>query len=315
MTDTLRIGTRGSRLALWQAHHVRDLLKAAHPHLAVEISIVKTSGDRDRNTPLAATGGIGFFTKEIQEELLAGRVDLAVHSLKDLPTTLIDGLALGAVPAREDTRDALFGRPGRVRSLADLGPGVRVATSSPRRKGQLLAACPGIEVEGIRGNVSTRIEKVREDPDGPDATILAIAGVTRLGLLDLVTEVIPHETMLPAVGQGALGLEIRADDGRTRERLVPLEDPHARAAVTAERAFLARLEGGCTIPAGAWARPAGDGRLAIDAAVADPDGREVFRASREGDAADPAALGLALAEDLLAGGAGPLLERIRSEAP
>lgn len=311
MSDTLRIGTRGSRLAMWQARYVHDLLVSAHAGLEVEIDVVKTSGDRDRSTPLAVAGGIGFFTKEIEEALLSGRVDVAVHSLKDLPTVLVDGLALGAVPKRQDPRDVLIGRPGRVDEIAALGPGIRLATASPRRKGQLLAAYPGLAITEIRGNVPTRIRKVREEPGGPDATILALAGIRRLGFEEYITGVIPLDTVLPAVGQGALGIEIRDDDDRARALVAPLEDEEARDGVDAERAFLHRLQGGCTIPAGAYARPVHDGRLRIDAVIADTEGRAVWRATRESDAGDPASLGTAVAEDLLAGDAGPFLDRFR----
>jgi len=312
MTDRIRIGTRGSRLALWQARHVKGLLESAWPGLLVEVCEIRTRGDRDQATSLTATGGIGFFTKEIEQALIEDRVDLAVHSLKDLPTVLVPGLALGAVPAREDTRDVLIGRPGRVRGLADLTSGTRVATSSPRRQGQLLAARPGIAVETIRGNVPTRIDAVRQD-GGPDATILALAGLRRLGLTDAITEIIPTETMLPAVGQGALGIEVREDDAGTRDVLAALSDPSAHAAVTAERAFLNRLEGGCTIPAGALGELR-DGRLRLEGVIADPGGESLYRETVEGDENDPRAIGLALAEALLAAGAAALLDRLRGEA-
>ena len=208
-------------------------------------------------------------------------------------------------------RTALIGRPGRVGGLADLTPGTRVATSSPRRQGQLLASCPGIAPERIRGNVPTRIAKVSED-GGPDATILALAGLTRLGLTDAVTEVIGFETMLPAVGQGALGLEIREDDDGAREILARLEDPAARTAVTAERAFLNHLEGGCSIPAGARGVITGE-RLSLEGVVADVDGDGLCRMQVEGDVADAVALGGELAEALLAAGAREILARLRSE--
>ncbi|MEN8149251.1 MAG: hydroxymethylbilane synthase [Planctomycetota bacterium] len=313
MIDRIRIGTRGSRLALWQANHVKSLLEAAWPGLFVSIVEIHTRGDRDQATSLTATGGIGFFTKEIEQALINERVDLAVHSLKDLPTVLVPGLTLGAVPEREDTRDALIGRPGRVDGTVDLTPGTRVGTSSPRRQGQLLAACPGIACERIRGNVPTRIAKVSED-GGPDATILALAGLKRLALTDAVTEILPLETMLPAAGQGALGLEVREDDAGAREVLAALEDPAARAAVTAERAFLHRLEGGCSIPAGALGEVV-DGRLVLDGVVADVDGGGLCRARVEGDPADAGALGGELAEVLLSLGAGKILARLRSDEP
>jgi hydroxymethylbilane synthase len=309
-SESLRLATRGSALALWQAHHVRDLLRRAHPTLAVELVLVRTAGDRDRNTPLDKAGGTGLFTKEVQAEVLAGRADVAVHSLKDLPTATVPGLALAAVPAREDPRDALVGRPGRVTGLEDLGPGVVLGTSSPRRRGQLLAARPGLSVVPLRGNVPTRVESVTKE-GGPDATVLALAGLTRLGLLDRVTEVLPLSVMLPAPGQGALGIEARADDRRALALLAVLDDAGVRTAVAAERAFLRRLEGGCSVPAGALATAAGPGRLRLSAVVADPGGGEVFRLCFEGAAADPEALGVRLADALVAAGAGPLLRRLR----
>jgi hydroxymethylbilane synthase len=312
MSDSLRIGTRGSRLALWQAHHVRELLAAARPGLPIEIVTIVPRGDVDKTTPLGHTGGTGFFTKEIEEALLDGRVDVAVHSLKDLPTEIVPGLALAAVPEREDPRDVLVGRAGRVAGVADLGPGFRVATSSPRRRGQILAACPGVEVVPLRGNVPTRLGKVSEE-GGPDAVILALAGLLRLDLGDRVTEVMNLETMLPAPAQGALGVEIRESDTTTAELVAPLDDPVARAATAAERAFLRRLEGGCTVPAGALAEPGSDGSLRLRAVVTDPDGETVCRDEAAGDAAAPRELGLALADRMLSGGAAGILDRIREQ--
>lgn len=312
--NPIRLGTRGSDLALWQARHVKGLLEAAWPGLVVEIVEIHTGGDRDRVSPLWQSRGIGFFTKEIELALVENRVDVAVHSLKDLPTVLADGLVLGAVPPREDTRDVLFGRPGVVDSLDDLGEGKRLGTSSPRRQGQLLASFPGLAVESIRGNVATRIAKTREE-GGPDATILALAGVRRLGLTDEITEILPHDLMLPAVGQGALGLEVREDDAETRERLAAIEDSPARNAVTAERAFLNELEGGCTIPAGAFARPAEGDALVLEGIVAAPDGTEVYRDRRAGRPEEAPDVGVRLARALLDMGAAKLLERLRREEP
>jgi hydroxymethylbilane synthase len=306
MTEMVRIGTRGSDLALWQARHVQRLLAEAHPGLAVEIYVLKTSGDRLKEIQLAGGSAVGFFTKEIEEALLSGQVDLAVHSLKDLPTVLAPGLDLAAVPAREDTRDALVGC-----TLDELAAGTVVGTGSPRRAGQLKAAFPGIEVRPIRGNVPTRVGLV-DEPDGPDAVVLAVAGLKRLELAGRITEVIPHDVMLPAPGQGALGLEIREDDERTRELLAPLDDPGVRAAVTAERAFLNRLEGGCTVPAGALAEVKGTGLL-LRGVVADPDGMDQFRDLRAGTVDHPEPLGRALAEQLLTAGGERILLRLRAE--
>jgi hydroxymethylbilane synthase len=289
---------------------VRDLLRAAHPALAVELVLVRTAGDRDRATPLDKAGGTGLFTKEVQAEVLAGRADVAVHSLKDLPTATVPGLALAAVPAREDPRDALVGRPGRVAGLGDLGPGMVLGTSSPRRRGQLLAARPGLRAVPLRGNVPTRVEAVRKE-GGPDATVLALAGLTRLGLLDRVTEILPTSVMLPAPGQGALGIEARAGDRRTLDLLAVLDDAAVRCAVAAERSFLRRLQGGCSVPAGALATATDGGRLRLEGVVADPEGGAVFRLALDGDAARPEPLGIRLADDLAASGAGELLRRLR----
>jgi len=300
----LRIGTRGSALALWQANHTRALLARAHPGLDVEIVEIRTEGDRVRDVPLAAVGGVGLFTKEIERALLDGEVDVAVHSLKDLPTELAAGLALGAVPSREDVRDAVVGKP--------LGPGVTVGTGSPRRRGQLLAAYPGIRVEGIRGNVPTRVDRT-EAEDGPDSVVLALAGLLRLGLEDRVAEVLPLRTMLPAPGQGALGIEVRADDERARALVAPLEDPEARAAVAAERAFLRRLEGGCTAPVAAYAK-ATEGQITLRGVVAEPQGGALITGSSDGGVDDPQSLGVSLAEDLLSRGAAEVLDRLRGEA-
>ncbi len=308
MNEALRLGTRGSQLAMWQAHRVKALLQEAHPGIQVEIIEIKTSGDRIKDAPIGSPGTIGFFTKEIEQALFNDQIDLAVHSLKDLPTSLVSGLTLAVVPERADTRDALIGRSGVVAGLDDLGPGKRVATSSPRRRSQLLAAFPGVTIEPIRGNVPRRIAAARKD-GGPDAVLLAMAGLMRLGLGEQVTCPIPHETMLPAPAQGALGIETREDDLRTMDLLSPLENTAARLAVTAERSFLARLEGGCTVPAGALAIPGHDGEIVLEGVVAGLDGKDLFRGSRSGS--DPAALGRGLAEELLASGADRVLAALR----
>ena len=308
MSDPLRLGSRGSQLAMWQAHRVKALLMDAHPGLVVEIIEIKTSGDRRTDLPLGSPGTIGFFTKEIEQALFENRIDLAVHSLKDLPTTLVDGLTLAAVPERADTRDALIGRSGVVASLDDLVPGTRVATSSPRRRGQLLAAFPEVIVEPIRGNVPTRIAAAEKE-GGPDAVLLAMAGLMRLELEKHVTCPIPHETMLPAPAQGALGIETREDDARTIELLAPLENTAARKAITAERAFLARLEGGCTVPAGALARLGEGDEILLDGVVTELDGVQLIRGSFSGT--DPVRLGRELAEDILSAGADRILAELR----
>ncbi len=247
---SLRLGTRGSRLARWQSEWVAARLRALHPGLDVELVEIRTLGDIDRTSPLAAIGGLGLFTKEIQRALLDERVDLAVHSLKDLPTRGPEGLVLAAVPAREDPSDALISP--RFRTLDALPPGAKVGTGSQRRRAQLLAIRPDLDVRELRGNVETRLDHARLGK--LDAVVLASSGLKRLGLEAEITETLLSERFLPAVGQGALGIECRADDRATRDLLGPLNDPATRRAVLAERQVLADLEGGCTIPLAAWAR-------------------------------------------------------------
>lgn len=303
MTTTLRIGTRGSRLARWQADHVADALRRQHADLHVELVEIRTLGDRDRNSPLAAIGGTGVFTKEIQRALLAGDVDVAVHSLKDLPTAPIDGLVLAAVPPREAVFDALIAP--RHRTLAALPPGARIGTSSLRRRALLGHARPDAVVVDLRGNVETRLRQALEG--SLDAVILAEAGLRRLGLDPHATERLGLPAFLPAVGQGALGLECRAGDAATRSLLAALDDSASHRAVVAERALLAALHGGCLVPLGAWARDEG-GALRLDAAVLDPEGRRRLDASASGG--DPLELGREVAARLLDQGAADLLASI-----
>jgi hydroxymethylbilane synthase len=270
--------------------------------LTVELVEIRTEGDRDRNSPLAAIGGTGLFTKEIQRALSEGRVEVAVHSLKDLPTAGPDGLTLGAVPPREDVADALIAP--RARTLLALPPGSTVGTGSLRRRAQLLHARPDLTVVGVRGNVETRLNKAIGG--GLDAVVLAEAGLRRLGLDGHVTQRLGPPDFLPAVGQGALGIECRVDDESTIARLAPLDDPATHRAVVAERRVLADLEGGCMIPLAAFARDV-DGLLALDAVVLDPDGRERVATSATGPIDDPEALGRQVAAALLSLGAGRLL--------
>lgn len=312
----LRIGSRGSELARWQSDHVAATLRAAHPGLAVEIIIISTTGDRILDTPLAKIGGKGLFTKEIEEALLDGRCDLAVHSLKDLPTDLPEGLALGAVLSRTDPSDALVSARGE--RFANLPPGARIGTSSLRRQAQLLHARPDLRVESLRGNVPTRLRKGTSGEF--DAVVLARAGLERLGLLDAVTEILPFDLLLPAPGQGALGIEIRGTDSETAWLLRGLEDPLTRAATDAERGFLHALGGGCQVPVGAWAAPCADRpeHLELDGMVADPQGLRLLRGRRSGPIEDAAALGAALAADLIDRGAEEILDALRAgggEAP
>lgn len=308
-TGALRIGTRGSPLARWQAAWVADRLRAAHPGLAVTLVEIKTHGDRDRNTPLAQFGGLGLFTKEIQRALVEGTVDVAVHSLKDLPTQGPEGLVLGAVPPREELADALIAPV--YTTLDALPDGATVGTGSLRRRAQLLHLRPGLSVVGLRGNVETRLNQALAGR--LDAVVLAEAGLRRLGLEKHVTERLGPPRFLPAVGQGALGIECRAGDAATRARLAPLDDPATRRAVRAERAALAELEGGCMIPLGAWGRDADDGSpclaLTLDVAVFDPDGLARAFTSLTGPRDDPEGLGQRAARALRDQGAERLLRR------
>jgi hydroxymethylbilane synthase len=304
----VRIGTRGSPLARWQAEWVGDRLRALHPGLAVELVEIKTLGDRDRNTPLAAIGGQGVFTKEIQRALLEATVEIAVHSLKDLPSCGPETLCLGAVPPREALGDALIAPT--YRTLDALPAGASVGTGSLRRRAQLLFLRPDLNVTGIRGNVETRLNQALGQ--SLDAVVLAEAGLRRLALESHMTERLAPPRFLPAVGQGALGIECRAEDRATRALLAPLDDPDTRRAVLAERRALAELEGGCMIPMAAWGRMTGDGKfLALDAAVFDPDGRERVFASLTGSPDDPDDLGCRIAGALRTQGAERLLERCR----
>jgi hydroxymethylbilane synthase len=291
----LRIGTRGSPMALRQTELVRDRLIAAHPDLGghVEIVVIRTIGDRVQDRRLAEIGGKGLFTKEIEEALTDRRVDLAVHSLKDVETWLPPGLMLGCVLPRDDPRDAFLSRGAP--SLAALPQGARVGTSSLRRQAQLLRLRPDLEIVPFRGNADTRIRKL--DSGEVDATLLALCGLQRLGLAARATEILAPEAMLPAVGQGALALECRAADDPVRERLLPLHDPDSGACVDAERALLARLEGSCRTPIAALATIAG-ARLAIEGLLLRPDGTGEIRARRAGAIAEAAALGTDLGNEL-----------------
>jgi hydroxymethylbilane synthase len=297
----LRIGSRGSQLALWQAHHIEDLLKKQGHK--VELEIIKTTGDKILDVALAKVGTKGMFTKEIEEALAAGRVDLAVHSLKDLPTELEKGFEIAAITKRENPCDVLCSRT--YKSIEDLPTKAKVGTSSLRRQAQLKAIRPDLEIFPLRGNVDTRLRKLAQGEY--DAIILAAAGLHRLGKTELVQQIIPASVMCPAAGQGALGIEIRAGDKATRAHLAFLDDPDARAATTCERALLNKLGGGCQVPIGA-AAVVRNGRLHLDAIVAHPDGSKVLRESRDGD--DPVKLGSEVGETLLRRGGDAILEAV-----
>jgi hydroxymethylbilane synthase len=302
MIAPLRIGTRGSPLALWQAEYVAGRLQPLADPRPVELIQIETSGDVVRDLPLSQIGGDGVFTKEIQRALLANVVDVAVHSLKDLPTTYVEGLILGAVPPRGATGDVFVSR--RHARFDNLPHGTVVATGSLRRRAQVLHRRPDLRMTAIRGNVGTRLHKL--DEQGLDAIILAQAGLERLGLSTHITEILDPLWMLPAVGQGALGLECRSDDAATRNILGPLNDAPTRQAILAERALLRGLGGGCLVPIGARAVIVGD-RLTLCAAVLAPDGSRRVADEAEGSAADAEQIGQALAERMLEQGARELL--------
>ena len=303
--DILRIGTRGSPLALWQAEHVRDLLVKAHPGIKIELVPIQTKGDRVLDAPLAKVDTKGVFTREIEQALLSGAVDLAVHSLKDLPTTLPAGLMIGAVCEREDPLDCLVTKGAR--SLAELRAEAVVATGSPRRKAQLLHLRPDLRIVDLRGNVGTRLKKL--DESDWDAIVLAKAGLVRLGFENRISCVLGRKEMLPAVCQGALGIEIRQEDGKTAALVSPLDHTPSRLATAAERAFLASLGGGCQVPIAALAR-VGWGTLTLEGLVASPDGRMYLRRHIEGPASAAEALGKALGAEILEEGGGAILRGI-----
>lgn len=302
----IRIGSRGSALALWQSHHVRDRLLEAHPGLDIQIEIITTTGDKILDVPLAKIGDKGLFTKELDRALLDKRVDIAVHSLKDIPTRIEPGLTLAAVEKREDPSDALIVAPGRPTTLEALPAGSRIGTSSLRRRAQLLALRSDIEVLDLRGNVDTRLGQVAAGKY--DAIILALAGITRLGFADRAATVLRAPAWLPAVGQGALGIVCREDDAKAREVLGFLDDDATHRATTAERAFLRDLEGGCQVPIAALGVAADKG-LHLHGLVASLDGSTVLRADQRGS--DATSLGKELARALLDQGAGEVLAAVR----
>ncbi|MGO8970285.1 MAG: hydroxymethylbilane synthase [Myxococcaceae bacterium] len=305
----LRIATRKSPLARWQANHVAALWRSRFPDAEVSLVEMSTAGDNFLEAPLQAVGGKGLFIKELEQALLEDRADLAVHSLKDVTSAFPLGLALVAVPQREDPRDAWVSPRGLA--LLTLPQGAKVGTSSLRRSCLLKAARPDLEVVPLRGNVQTRLRKVEEL--GLAGTVLALAGLVRLGLERHVTEVLSPEFSLPAVGQGALALEARQADAETCARAASLEHGQSRTAVEAERAFLARLEGGCSVPLGGYAVLEGE-RLWLRGFVGTPDGTEVLRGERRGASSAPAEVGRSLAEELLGRGADRLLAALQVRA-
>jgi hydroxymethylbilane synthase len=303
----LRIATRQSLLALWQAEHAAALLRRAHPGIQVALMPMSTKGDRILDRSLAAIGGKGLFIKELEAALEDRRADLAVHSMKDVPGDLPAGLVIAAVLPRVDARDALVSLSARA--LEDLPLGARLGTSSLRRQAQLLAARPDLAIEALRGNVDTRLKRL--DAGELDAIVLACAGLIRLGLESRISARLDPKISLPAVGQGVIGIECRADDLKSRGVLEALNDAATRKAVDAERAFARRLGGSCQSPIAAYAQVAQD-RLTLEGLVAEPDGSRILRDTVSGSASNPEILGVELAQRLLAVGAGELLQRLRS---
>ena len=301
----LRIGTRGSRLAITQSGWVKDKIENRHPDLRVELVRIKTKGDKVLDTSLSKIGGKGLFVKEIEDALLRKEVDLAVHSMKDVPADLPHGLHISVFPEREDPNDALVSTGDKA--LGELPEGSSVGTSSLRRSAQLLHMRPDLHVVSMRGNVDTRLKKL--DSGDIQAIILAIAGLRRLGLSDRISQVLPPGLVLPAIGQGALGLELRGDDDEVQKVLSFLNHEPTEVTIRAERAFLKGLEGGCQVPIAAYGRLDGDGIL-LQGMVAEPDGSKVIRDAVRGQKDRPEDAGITLAKRLLASGADHILEHV-----
>ena len=307
--EPIIIGTRGSRLALWQANWVKDALIRNHPGMAVDLVIIKTKGDKILDVPLAKVGGKGLFVKEIEEAMLDGRIDLAVHSMKDMPAEIPSGLCIGAIPQREEPWDVLISREDRP--LDKLKQGARIGTSSLRRAAQLLHLRPDLAIVPLRGNLDTRLKKL--ETESLDAIVLAAAGIRRMGLADRVTQVLNEAVMLPAVGQGALCIETRQRDPRIADVVGALDDPDTRQVVLGERAFLNRLEGGCQVPIAGHGSIGSQG-YTLTGLVCDVDGSHQIKRTLTGPAARSEQIGLELADALLAEGAGEILERLNTDA-
>ena len=311
MADSkLRIATRKSPLALWQANHVRDALMTRNPGLEVELFTMTTQGDKILDTPLAKVGGKGLFVKELELGILEGRADLAVHSMKDVPVEFPQGLGLAAILEREDPRDALISNT--ISSIEALPQGARVGTSSLRRQCQLRARRADLEVLDLRGNVNTRLAKL--DNGDYDAILLAAAGVKRMGWEDRITELLPPEQFLPAIGQGAIGIEIRVADDRVNRMVEALNDEQAATRIRAERALNARLQGGCQVPIAGYSEIS-HGVMVLRALVGRPDGTELVQGVISGKPEDAEELGQVLADDLLSRGAKQILADVYSAAP
>jgi hydroxymethylbilane synthase len=306
--DKIVIGSRGSKLALIQANWIKSELEKANKEIEFTIEVIKTTGDKITDVPLSKIGNIGLFTKELENALLDKTVDLVVHSAKDMPTDIPDGLEIGAVTKREDPRDALISK-GNV-SLKDLPQNAKLGTSSLRRKSQALAFRPDLEIVDLRGNLDTRLKKL--ETDDLDAILVAMAGLTRLGCADKASEVIPYDIMLPAVGQGALCIEIRENDEQTKEIIKVVQHFDTRFEVLAERALLQRLQGGCQIPVGAHAEIIFPVNIKMEAVVCSLDGTTIIRDSVDGKVDDYSIMGIELANKLLGRGGRQILEDIRA---
>lgn len=305
MKTNLIIGTRQSLLAMWQSNYIAGRLREEYPGCEVTLKKIVTKGDRILDVPLAKIGGKGLFTKEIEQELLDGTIDLAVHSLKDMPTVLPEGLCLTAITERANSGDAFVSN--KYNSIEELPEGSVLGTSSLRRRAQLLARRPDLKIVDLRGNVDTRLKKL--DEGQMDAIILAAAGLTRLGHADRIKEIIPQSYCLPAVGQGALAIECRTDNFKVRQMLDFLNDTATKQATDAERAFLGLLEGGCQVPIGVHAE-VNEGRIAMEAVIASLDGSTVLRDTAEGNATDAVTLGRALGQKMLDNGGREILAAI-----
>lgn len=308
MKQEIVVGTRESRLAMWQANWVVDRLRELSPGYNYRIVGIRTQGDNILDVALAKIGDKGLFTKELELAMLRGEIDMAVHSMKDLPTELPEGLAIGAICRREYPGDVLISREGK--KLDELPPGALIGTSSLRRCAQLLRYRNDLKMVNLRGNINTRLRKLEEEK--LDATVLAYAGVHRMGWGNRVTQMIPFEICLPAVGQGSVGVEVRADDKEVRGLVSQIDHEESRWAITAERALLKKLEGGCQIPIGALGTVEG-GRLNLEGVVASLDGEQLVRGSLVGDASEAVEIGVNLAENLVRLGAGEILRKMRQE--
>lgn len=305
MRKKIVIGTRSSKLALWQADYVAECLRKEYPGLQVEKKLMTTKGDKILDAPLAKIGGKGLFTKELEQEMLDGGIDLAVHSLKDMPTEVPEGLVIAAITKRADPGDAVVSL--KYGHFEDLPQGAKVGTSSLRRKAQLLHARPDLNIQDLRGNVNTRLRKLEEE--NFDAIVLAVAGLTRLGFKDRIAEVMPREIMLPAVGQGALAIEARAEDEEILEMIAFLNDKDMAACAKGERAFLAKVEGGCQVPVGVFGSVENE-KLQLEAVIASLDGARLYRDKLTGAKSEAEKLGGELAEKLLAAGGLEIMQEL-----